>query len=275
MYLNRPFSRSDPGFYQILTQEIRRKLAARGIKTRFWSDEREEEEQGKLITSLKRAMDKREIQALIVPLTGPKDTGWLKKVPVASAVVSDHSSLSRRVSNNSSQTIYLGMEEIRRQGCRKVAVITHLKVNVSDKNSAEYGFYGSLIDNMNDMGFEIRNEWIRFMEEDKGIDMAHYGYEQFKILWNSPHRPEALLVYPDGVSAGVVTAMLEQHVRVPEELKVVFYENDLLPYVCPFKATFMRASVGMFADSLIQMIDAQLAGKEVQPVQLPISIIPA
>ena len=72
---------------------------------------------------------------------------------------------------------------------------------------------------------------------------------------------------------GVITAILERRLNIPQELKVVFHANDLMPYACPFPATFLKTEVGRYADALIEMVRTQFEGGEVNPVQIPVSVV--
>ena len=71
----------------------------------------------------------------------------------------------------------------------------------------------------------------------------------------------------------MVTAVLERRLNVPQDLKFVFHANDLLPYICPFPATFLTTEVGRVADVLIEMVRVQLAGGEPHPVNVPFSVV--
>ena len=272
VYFNRPFARADSAFYQVLGQELRQRLNKEGVKVHALIDEREEAEQSEPVASLKRAMEKREIQALIAPLICGNDLKWLQEAPVPTALLTTDLSIQNRVSGNPRKMLRLGLMELQKQGCRTVGVISNMLMQADLTHSAAMDFYRSIVDLANELGMQIRNNWIRFPQEYPP-HLAHFGYEQFHALWDLPQRPEGLLVYPDGVATGVITAILERRLNVPQELKLAFHANDLLPYVCPFPATFLLTKVGSFADALIRMIRTQLEGGQVRPVQIPISVV--
>ena len=278
LYFNRPFYLASSDFYKVLEQELRRKLGEQGVKVRVWTDEREESEQTEPIATLKQAMDGRQIQALIAPMTNHEDVCWLCKCPVPVAALTPDDSIPSRVGEDVSDFVRFGLTELQNQGCRTVGVITPLVVRPDAPTSLEMVFYRSLVEIAGELGVEIRNEWIRSPEQYTpqhalNTHYVRFGYEQFHALWNLPQRPEGVLVYPDVVATGVVTAILERRLNVPQDLKIVFHANDMLPYVCPFPATFLISAVGRVADALIEMVRAQLAGGEPHPIHVPISVV--
>ena len=123
-----------------------------------------------------------------------------------------------------------------------------------------------------ELGLEIRDEWVR---SPKKYDphFAQFGHQQFHELWNLPQRPDGVFVFPDLMVSGVITAILERRLDVPHDLKVIFHANDLLPYVCPFPATFLLAEVGRYASALIDLIRCQLEGGEPRTISVPFSVV--
>ena len=259
LYLSRPFPQANAAFYQVLVQEICERLAARGIKTRVWTDDREPGEQTGPMDSLKRAMEQRDIQALIAPLIGEHDLQWLQQAPVPTAVLSTDLTLKNGVSTDLLNSLRLSLAELKRQGCRSVGVISHLTMTPPGSHSLESSFYGSLTDLIGEQGLETRNEWIRLPAQPVK-HLAHFGYEEFQNLWNLRERPEGLLVFPDELVNGVIMAILDRRLDMPKDLKVVFHANDRIPYVCPFQASFLVAEMGRFAEALIGGVQSQLAG---------------
>ncbi|MFZ4441383.1 MAG: GntR family transcriptional regulator [Syntrophales bacterium] len=272
VYLRKPMSRADAAFYQALNQELRRKLDEAGVKVRVWSDEREMEKLSGPPESLTKAMEKREIQGLIAPLVSGTDLDWLQNTPVPSSVLTTDMAFKNGVSCNFREMVRLGLQEMHRQGCRSVGIISSMLLHAEDSRSGELDFYRSFVDIAGEFGMKIHNDWIRFPAQFTP-HFAHFGHEQFHALWDLPERPEGLLVYPDEMAPGVITAILERRVNIPQDLKVAFHLNDLIPYICPFEAAYLSTEVGRIADSLIQMVQTQLDGMEPEPVQILASLV--
>lgn len=272
IYLRRPLSRADSVFYQILGQELRRQLEELGATIRVWSDERNEVDFAGPPESLRKAMESREIQAVIGPLVSGPDLAWLQNTPVPSAVLTTDMTFKSGVGGSFRKFLRLGLEDLRAQGCRSVGVISTMLLHAEDSHSAEFDFYRTFMEIAGELGMKIRNEWMRFPAEFTP-HFAHFGHEQFHALWELPERPDGLLVYPDEAAPGVITAMLERRVDVPHELKVMFHANDLIPYVCPFDVTFLRTEVGGIVQALIRQVQTQIDGNEVNSVEVPVSVV--
>ena len=65
------------------------------------------------------------------------------------------------------------------------------------------------------------------------------------------HRPDALIVYPDGAVHGVIQAILQLGIAVPGELRTFFHRNVELGYFCVLPADYMDVKIETAADILI------------------------
>jgi DNA-binding LacI/PurR family transcriptional regulator len=271
IYLNRSFSRTDSAFYELLARDLRQKLSAQGVKVRIWSDDRDEEDQVTPIDSLHQSIEKREIQALFPILICRQDLLWLESLPIATAMVTHDLRVRRSVRSNYLQMITDSVRLLKEQGCTSLGVITNLAVDQRDTNSLEIDFFRTLIDFAGQAGLETRNEWIQIAPKE-GLNHQSYGHQAFSQIWSNRKKPDGLFVHPDGICSGVITGILQHRVKVPQDLRVVFHANDLIPYPCPLPATFMVSNVGDFADSLIRQIRRQLADEDCTPIELDYSI---
>lgn len=271
IYLNRSFSRTDSAFYELLARDLRQKLSAQGVKARIWSDDRDEEDQVTPIDSLHQSIEKREIQALFPILICRQDLPWLESLPIATAMITHDLRVRRSVRSNYLQMITDSVRLLKEQGCTSLGVITNLAVDQRDTNSLEIDFFRTLIDFAGQAGLETRNEWIQIAPKE-GLNHQSYGHQAFTQIWSNRKKPDGLFVHPDGICSGVITGILQHRVKVPQDLRVVFHANDLIPYPCPLPATFMVSNVGDFADSLIRQIRRQLADEDCTPIELDYSI---
>lgn len=267
IYFSRSFFAPEMGFYQAIARELEGKLAARGVKTAIWTDDRRDGERTEMLPTLRRAIERREIQALIAPLANAEDWKWLANAQVPFAALTDRP-IKNCTFTDLAQTMRDGFDELRAQGCRSLGVIS----NLHPPGGLVLEAYDALIQAANDAGLEVRNEWMRFPKVEQR-HLAMYGYREFHALWDLERRPDGLLVYPDTVVSGVITAILERRVNAPEEVKLVFHANDLLPYPCPIPATFLVTEVGRLADELIEIVTAQLEQRKYSPIHPCASVI--
>jgi LacI family transcriptional regulator len=52
-----------------------------------------------------------------------------------------------------------------------------------------------------------------------------WGHEAVAMLWAAPERPDAVLCGNDQIARGVIDALRERGVRVPEDVAVVGFDN--------------------------------------------------
>jgi len=271
IYLNRSFSRMDSAFYELLAHDLRSKLAAAGIKTIVWSDDRDEEDQTCPMPSLQASIDKREIQALIPILICRNDLVWLQELPIATGMITHDLRVPQAVRSNYDQLLTESIRALKQQGCKSLGVITNLVVDKRDTRSMEIDFFRTLIDMAGQAGLETRNEWIQIAPRSC-VHHPSFGHEAFGRIWQSKEKPDGLFVHPDGISAGVVTGILEYQVKVPQDLKVVFHANDQIPYPCPIPATFLVSQIGAYSDALLRQVRLQMAGEISTPIEIDYTI---
>jgi len=106
--------------------------------------------------------------------------------------------------------------------------------------------------------------------------MAGGRASALELLARSSERPTAIFVYNDLVAIGVLRALYEAGLRVPNDIAIVgFHGLELGQYTTPSLTTVghARAELGeMGADLLLQLIahntSTELAGEQVLPVEL-------
>ena len=74
---------------------------------------------------------------------------------------------------------------------------------------------------------------------------------------------------PDTVARGVVLALREKQVRVPQELKLVLHKNESLDLFCPMPVTFMVSNERETARALIEQVQKQFRGESCERILLP------
>ena len=136
-------------------------------------------------------------------------------------------------------------------------------------------------DRARDLGLRIKNRWIRVAQQDesdrdaarRGPLREAYGYEQFTELWRQPERPDGLIVDEDVTARGVITALLERQVRVPEDLKLVLYKNEAIELLCPKPVTFVVGSERAMVRALLDLIEKQFRSERCEPIILSYQVV--
>ncbi|XHR30959.1 MAG: GntR family transcriptional regulator [Chthoniobacteraceae bacterium] len=268
-YGSRFWESSELGFIRVLHQQLKSALAEEGVHTLVWMDDRPQNKQVAPLAALRRSLDRREIQALLIPLANQFDVAWLRTVPVAKAFITG-AKMDQRVTYDWRQFFRCGLEELKTQGCHSVGLISSARSGKATPTEGhdDMDFYNMFIDEVRAMGMKTANQWIRTPNEEN-FDKNTFGYQQFESIWMQVDHPDGLLVYPDIFVGGVITGVLAKRVSVPKDLKLVLHANNRLPYPCPLPATQLVTKVEDVTSALIRLVRMQLLGKSVQPILVP------
>jgi len=264
-------------YLQALHEALCRELEQLGIRVSLCIDSRPHEHQREPWSELAEMAGRRQVHAVIAPTAGWGRARWLSKLPVPS-VMFTNDRVPHRVTNDVRQGMELALRDIVRQGCRTVGLIhpgnSSAARTFPDVQPVSIQYMEAFTDGCSQLGLEFKNAWIRTANTDESCQPwdERFGYEQFHGLWKLPTRPEGLVVFPDTAVRGVITALLEARVRIPQDLKLVFYKNAEVQLLCPLPATFISLSLTECATAAIQMIQKQYAGRPCGPVVVPLTL---
>lgn len=210
--------------------------------------------------TLKQAIAQREIQGLISLSGSPFNHPWMAKLSVPVSYLGGNLPVSADFDTR--HMFELALRSLSDQGCRSVGMI-------GGWPSQLVNLYGPFTDLARDLGLTLKNEWMLVPPHSVALAHERYGYEQFDFLWRGPERPEGLIVDPDSIARGVITRLLEQRVKIPEELKLVIHKNESIKLLCPMPATFLVSSERELARALVLQIQKQFRGEPTEPIILP------
>jgi DNA-binding LacI/PurR family transcriptional regulator len=259
------FAAEESAFVRALHTSLVKQLGALDKTTQVFVDSRPEHEQSELLPALTDAIRLRRIQCLVAPTLNSFDAPSLARLRLPSAFTMNPSS-TNQVINDMKSMLREAVRRLASQGCRSAGLISHIVHGSLTEPAAN--FYTLFEQAVREHGLATRDEWIRRPEGTIG-DFERYGYREFKALWNQPDRPEGVVVYPDLVARGVISAVLELGVReIPAQMKFVFHRNDFSHPLCPFAATWAVSDVERVAAELIKLIQRQFEGEKTTPVFL-------
>ncbi len=260
------------GFARYVYLKVEEKLRKRGISVMIFVESRPASEHDTILPALRQAVDLREIQALIVPRCTPKEISALGKLPIPMAVISGLK-VPCRAGFNDRQFVQTALATLKAQGCKTVGMITHMIRLGKEESERLYGptgapeFWSDFNRDLTASGLVSREEWL--LGPSRPIEsMAKIGYAEFLSLWRLPEKPDGLIVWPDMVVGGAITAMLQLGVRIPEEIKCVFHRNRHQEILCPFPVTWGTGDEEELAESLIGVIDRQFKGLRISETNL-------
>ena len=272
------WSQSHSRFHQTVSSAVQELLSKEKIDTAVLIDSRPEERQTTPMPALVQAIERREIQCLIVSMAFPISIRAIERLPIPTSFASDATTLPSYVSHDHKQMIRSALGELKRLGARSAGLISHLASNPAEADRVFHhrniAFFETFHEAAAQHGLEVRKEWIVVPESFSGIS-EQLGYDEFKKLWSLPQRPDGLFVFPDVLARGVTVAMLEAGIRVPDELKVVMHRNVEVEFLNPLPVSWIEANARDTAAALVEQVQRQLRGEKIEPIFLGYRLIPA
>jgi DNA-binding LacI/PurR family transcriptional regulator len=248
-------------FYRELLKQIQTQLAGRNVRTEIFLDARPPDEHTRPLPALVRAVERNEVQGLIVALGDFRCEPWLRQLPVAKSFATNNLNLNP-VGPDVDQMLRLALTRLRERGCRTVGLISTVFI-AADTMHPAFRLYVNYADWVADLGLKTTAPWV-FTLSDSEVSHEQHGYAAFHDLWRRPERPDGLLVYTDVAARGVMTAALELGVRVPEDIKIVFHHNSGVDWTCPLGVDWVETDVSAWAAALIEQVRRQKAGETIE-----------
>ncbi len=263
-------------FQQALYTEVLALLRQEKMEPDVWVDPRPEKWHGEPWAPLARAAEQRRVQAVIMIGASLPYLRWVSKLPVPTSFWTS-ASVPQAVQSDGRMFADLTLGAVKKRGCRSVGLITTAHPRSLDpytKLHIHTAFFQYFAERAAALGVALRNDWMRLPSPSEATmrggtpteSQQRYGYKQFQRLWKLRRRPEALIVAPDTVAAGVVAALLQQRVSVPSELKLILAKNARTDLFCPMPATFIITDERAHAQALLEQIKKQFRGEACKPI---------
>jgi DNA-binding LacI/PurR family transcriptional regulator len=245
------WSDEEATFQRRLNDCLVEKFRQMGKTTQIFIDSRPESSQDDLFSPLAQAVFQRQIQCVISPNVNSKSLPLLAKLSIPTAFMT---SQPRQPGVNFDEASYIrgAVRSLADQGCRSIGFITNVPTIDGD--------FTKFVREIKAAGLESRPSWM-IQPPEFQHRLQEYGFHAFRQLWKLRERPQGLIVYPDVAARGVIMAVLQAGIRVPEKMKFVFHRNAHVPMLCPFPVTWATCDEYAAADGLIASIENQFAGR--------------
>ena len=259
-------------FVGYLMQALEAQLAQRGIRSEPWINRQPDSLAEQPWNNLEQAAKRDEIQGVIVAVIDVREAAWLAKLSVPVVFLASEP-LSNRVTMSMDDALDDAMASVAAQGCRSIGMI-NVDARTTENDAGEHyevaAFYEKFSEFAGRHGLAVRSEWIQSPPVDVGEQAAaKFGYESFHKLWNQAKKPEAIFVHTDVAAQGVLIALGQRRVRVPEDLHLVLHRNAELGLFCPVPASFIDMSVQDVAAALVDRLEKLRRGEAVEsPVKV-------
>ncbi|WPJ96730.1 GntR family transcriptional regulator [Coraliomargarita algicola] len=257
---------SSKWFVRRVLVEIQSILQEMDVTVRVFTDSRLKDQRGSMWHDVELAAERKEIQGLILLDCDDHILKWAKALSLPLSAITP-SNVPYAVGGDTSLMFDQVMHNLAEQGCQTVGLIT-----VHRMVAAYQDYYSAFVDAAAHHNLRVEDDWIRIPKGEEGLsgsDLVRFGYQQFHRLWQQQSRPDGLIVEPDNVVEGAITAMLELSVSVPETLKVAFHRNAMHDYLCPFPSFQAITSEHAYAQALIEQLERQIMGESCSKRILP------
>jgi DNA-binding LacI/PurR family transcriptional regulator len=269
-------SNEHPAFLRNVHASLLQKFKERGKETHIFMDTRPVEQQAELFPPLAKALQERSIQCVVASVSTISAPA-LQRIKIPTAFLglpeSDH-----QINSDMDDLFAKSCGHLASLGCRSVALISTI---CPSTHKSEAHFYQAFEKQARAAGLATRPEWIRQPSHHiMGPECDAHGYTEFHRLWQLQEKPDAVIVYPDSLARGVISAILELGVQASApNLKYVFHRNARIAQFCPFPVTWVVSDEDAWAEALIRVVEKQFDGEKVSPVLVPFlleeNILPA
>ena len=255
-------------FYRVLHRELLGNLSKKGITQKVFIDSRSIAEQREAHPELQEAINSNSIDGLIVPLINPSDIRWLKNLSLPKAFLSSGNYRLSSVRNDFEVVMDLSLGCLKQNGAKSVGMICPFQQGSIVTNGAISNvhkvFLNAFTQAAKAKGLAISEEWIKYPTEYSEKQDV-FGYNAAHEIWKSKSTPDGLFIFPELVASGVVMALLELRLNIPQNLKIVMHRTEQSEWIAPISATCLITSEQATANHLISTVEALFAGREAIP----------
>lgn len=240
-------------FFRRLPQALRATLRERGYRVRLYAGLAAPGEDNDHLFERERStcpefledLEAGDIRAVvIVGGSSPRLVRDLRERRIP--VVGQDRFVEHRVNVDMDQLTRMGIDHLLAHGRRRLAFMS-------------WGNPSAILRHARERGLDLNVDWIRC---DLPPSAPGAGWDEFREIWSaSRERPDGLLITDGVLFADALHAMIEAHVRVPEELMVVTHDTVGAPFWAPFRISRILVDpVRMAQDMasiLVKLIDCR------------------
>jgi DNA-binding LacI/PurR family transcriptional regulator len=236
------WSATEGAFYQRCYGEIQRLSLERNIRCELFIDNRAAVEQHSPLPDLAKAVQNREVQAVMGMMLNDEEVRWLEELKIPLALFR-----MAGIQYNSEQMFALVLDRLRSDGCRSVGLL----------GRTYPGNRQLFMEMARARGLNADSSWCTPPSEQENVSNEQFAYHAFKEMWARSDRPQGLFIHHDWECRGAITAILELGVRVPQNLRLVLYRNSSLDYVCPWKVPAIVLDTREVAATFVDYVEKQ------------------
>lgn len=176
-----------------------------------------------------------------------------------------------RVGHDHAGMVRLAVKHLVGQGRRRIGL---LESGDPHHSASEHPVRDLFRKELSSHGLAFREEWYR---GDLHACWPGAGWEEFREIWQTEEKPDALFIADDVLAQDVALALVEMGLRVPRDLEVVAHANQGSEVRFPFSVALVENDPDAHAKALVEMTLALLGDPraKVSAPTLSYRLIPA
>ncbi len=232
---------------------LERYLGEQGYSMILWSHEGDKSQAGEALDF----MMKNQVEGIIAePIPGEEQLydRIYGKIPIVAVDRALDMKKYDSVMSNSMLGVYQGTEYLIQKGHKRIAMLAAGKYDTKGMTSGIERLKG-FVRAMEDYELEVRQEWVV-----EGDFTFQSGYEGMKKLWEQPERPTAVISANYNMCMGMMKAIHELGILVPEELSVLSMDDMIFTEICYPQITAIRQPAEEIAKKTVEIILKRIRG---------------
>jgi DNA-binding LacI/PurR family transcriptional regulator len=166
--------------------------------------------------------------------------------------------------------IKTSVQALKNSGCRKVAMITTVARFTKDSEGElhENKFYRTFVDAAEKAALECPADLIQMTNTESDYlhtsdEVTEFAFERCNRILMMPEseRPDGLFVFPDQLITGLMLSIMQNRIRVPEDMRLVLHRNWEIKEPVLVPCAMVGISVSDMARRVICNLENKFYGK--------------
>ena len=257
IYLAEDPSKGEMTFYNNLITRLQMLLRSRQVNCQLFFDLRSRDEESRPLPELVAAIRNQTVKMLIAPLVNYNVLAWLPNLGVPTVICGNAPCAVTRDFEPMFQTL---LDYCDRNGLDTIGLIC-----AERRGLDEYG-YPRLTEQLIRMLPRYRRtlppEWLFAPEEEiPNGALGRFGYYSMHEFLKQEQRPDALILYPDTMAKGAISAVMERGPAALGATRLLIHHNPGIDFFVPFPCTLFEMSSDP-AELLLDALSCKVQNRE-------------
>ncbi|MGL6199279.1 MAG: LacI family DNA-binding transcriptional regulator [Lachnospiraceae bacterium] len=145
------------------------------------------------------------------------------------------------------------------RGKRKIGYIRNIEnIRVTEER------YQGYLKGMEDCGLAVNEKFICKLQPTEELDYIKRGRDSADYYASLDERPDALLAAIDMLAIGCVQQLRRHHIRVPEDINIIGFDNISLSELVEPTLTTIKQPIRELGQKAAEIIIAKINGREIE-----------